>query len=423
MRSHRALIVLTLAIITHVSAQDFRLLRSTSGPSGKVQAETFTFDEVRSRFVHPQDKSFIVYFEWEGPRGTHTLSAIWKRPDGQVDSISPDARIESPTNKLACYWTYTLTPTMMNGIWSVEIRIDGQPAGSHPFEIAGTLPPQTVTLDRVFQNASPSMVWVRKLNAAGKREDTASGFVIGKDQVVTAFQAIDGAVNLEVEFSGGRKIATDRILDYSRSGDWAILSVTTADIAPLETADDKSIAVGSRLIVFNVEGDARTFGGVDISGKRTVPGIGGRVQISPWLSLASAGGPLLNPEGKVVAIIGGSVIPGSRFSRQSISVNPALGISTSSVSAATPISEVTSRTPGKPATLGELASSGALTAALTDIDAMVYVGTSNEMSKNASDRLPLDVCEFSRGDKQVWVFVSMAEERQDGQGPALREGV
>ena len=71
--------LLVVSIFSLAYAPDFRLVRSLSGPSGKVEDAKFVFDESRTRFIHPQDKSFVVYFEWDGPSGTHTLTGLWKQ--------------------------------------------------------------------------------------------------------------------------------------------------------------------------------------------------------------------------------------------------------------------------------------------------------------------------------------------------------
>jgi S1-C subfamily serine protease len=255
---------------------------------------------VRDRFVIPQDKSFIVFFEWTGSPGAHVLTGVWRAPNGQVDSISPDVKIESTTSDLSSYWTYILNPEMASGIWAFDVRIDGQPAGSHSFEIAGTIQKQTPnptpaskppTLEEIFRNTSPSLVRVRKLNAASKRVDACLGFVIAKDRIGTALQCIDAASKLEIELPGGRKLETDEIGAWSVSGDWAVIQASTGDLPAIETGDPKLVRVGERLIVFAMEGGAPGIGGVDISGKRTVPRSSERIQFSLSLSLEAAGGP------------------------------------------------------------------------------------------------------------------------------------
>jgi len=409
------MIILTAFSLAIVSrAEEVRLIRSVSGPSGKVVGPKFVLDEIRNRFVHPQDKSFVVFFEWEAPPGNYVLTAHWRRPDGQMDSISPDIKIETTTKELTCYWTYILDPEMMPGVWSVEVRINGEPAGAHSFEIAGTSPPRVTsqqapatrppTLDEIFRDTMPSIVWVRRFDAAGKRADTATGFVVGKDRVVTALQAVDGASKLEVEFEGGRKVETDELLAWSRAGDWAVIGVGTGDIPGLLLTGQKALGVGERVIVFNVEGGARAIGGVDISGKRSVERFGERIQLTPAISPEAAGGPLLNSKGEVAGILGGSVLPGSRFDVRHTSVNPALGIAANALSAATPASAISLPNANKPSKLSDLTEAGVLIAPLRDMDSLLYLGTSTKMGRHISDPLPHDVWEFSKHDKQVWVI-------------------
>src|ERR1700676_4098025 len=105
-----------------------RMIRSLSGPSGKTIGPKFVLDEVRSRFIYPQDKNLVVYFEWLAPLGDHVLSAMWKGPDGRIQSLSPDIKVQTQTKELNAYWIFGLTPGMASGLWVAEVRLDGQPA-------------------------------------------------------------------------------------------------------------------------------------------------------------------------------------------------------------------------------------------------------------------------------------------------------
>lgn len=191
MLTNLRLAVLLTASLGSVAAQDFRLIRSLSGPSGKVDGSRFVFDETRNRFVFPKDKSLIVYFEWDGPAGTHVLSASWRQPDGRIVSISPDVKIETRSPQLNSYWTYLLVDGVASGVWTVDVRIDGQPAGSYPFEIVApegaAAPPAPAvakqpTLDEIFRTASRSLVWIYKIDRDGRRDDTSLGFVAGTNR-------------------------------------------------------------------------------------------------------------------------------------------------------------------------------------------------------------------------------------------------
>ena len=125
-------------------AQEVQLVRSNSGPSGHVSGAKFVFDEIRTRFVFPRDNALTIFFEWTAPPGLHTLSAIWKDPTSKPVSISPDVKIETKTNELNAYWTYEIASHMASGIWTVDLKVDGQPAGSHVFELVVPPPAKAV---------------------------------------------------------------------------------------------------------------------------------------------------------------------------------------------------------------------------------------------------------------------------------------
>jgi S1-C subfamily serine protease len=396
-------------------AATFRFIKSESGPSGKIVDNRFQFDELRNRFVYPQDEFLTVYFEWEGPPGTHVLTAYWKDPQGAVVSISPDIRMETKTPELHAYWIFQITPSLRSGIWTAEIRIDGEPSGSHNFELVVPAPQQAKppapppqkfpTLDEMYATGGRSLVWVHKSDDGGRLTDTALGFVIGAGQVATAFQAIDACARLRVDFSDGRKVMTNEVWAYNRLQDWAILRADTAKVPPLRRADNQPVPVGARYIVFNVENETtRVIGGVDITGKTTVPDFGDRIQLMPSPAREAVGGPLMNPAGDVVGVVGGSVTPGSRFDRYAMSVSPSLWSRLSGEVAATPITALPDAVPSAPRTLSDLLAEGALTQPLTPTPFLVYGGSARSVSKTPNDTSTNDASEFSRRDHLVWIY-------------------
>ncbi len=195
-----ALTALFLFTSPQAWASSLRFVKSQAGPSGRIVDNRFAFDELRNRFVFPQDKSLTVYFEWEAPAGNHTLAALWKDPDGRVVTISPDVKMETKTLELHAYWVFEIAAGMLSGVWTVEVRVDGEPGGSHSFELvspelarpAAPAPPKLPSLDEIYQSAGRSLVWIYKLDPAGRRTDVSLGFVLAQNQVATAFQAIDG---------------------------------------------------------------------------------------------------------------------------------------------------------------------------------------------------------------------------------------
>jgi len=403
-------LIACLAVIC-ARGQDLRLIRSLSGPSGRTEGSNFVLTETRNRFVYPQDKSFVVYFEWDAQPGEHVLTAIWKQPDGRIASMSPDVTIDSKNRELKCYWTYIVAGGMPDGVWTVEIRIDGRPAGSHAFELVGAEQKQAAvapkepappTLEEIYRKTTRSLVWVHKVDESGRRSDTASGFVIAKNRVATAFQAIDSATKFQVEFPGGRTVEGDEVLALSRLGDWAVLKTETGDTPPLETGDPAAIAIGQRLIACNVESGGRTIGGVDIGGRRPLAGYGERIQYSPDLTAEAVGGPLLDSFGRVVGIVGGSLVPGARAGSRNMELSPALW--TFNHQSAVPVSVLPTQLPETGQRLAELEAQGKLTAPVHAMEELVFGGTTLNLPKASGKGLPASVSEFSRKAAQVWVY-------------------
>jgi hypothetical protein len=414
--------IILLATLTVAEAQPtpLRLVRSLSGPSGKVVGAKFIFDETRSRFVFPQDKALTIFFEFEAPPGDHTLSGIWKSPDGKTYSISQDVRIQTTTPELNAYWSFELYPSLTSGIWTLEVRVDGQPGASHQFELVipgGPTGPTPLTIEQIYQSTLPSMVWIHKLDATGRRIDSGSGFVIGKNRVATAFEVIDAAAGLEVEFSGGRVAKTDQVLNASRLEDWALIQVDTLEVPALARDDSKASYIGDRLTVFNVEtSSVRAIGGVDITGRQKEDLFGERIQISPSTSFESVGGPLLTPSGKVTGILGGSMLPGSRVHPDGIfKVSTPAWTGLSRVSA-TPLALVPETGVETPVSLKTLTDSGALCAPITTFASFLYGGTTIKLPSDPSAPAPHDVSDFSRKDPAVMVYTFWQKKDKNAKG-------
>lgn len=318
------------------------------------------------------------------------------------------------------YWIYTIDPDAMPGVWTVEIRINGQPAGSHSFELALPVRPKAPapaakppSLDEIYRTTLPSLVWVHRMDPSLRRIDSASGFVFGPNQVATAFQAIDGAVSLEIEFSDNRKVLSNRVQACDRDADWAIVVADTQGIAPLVTGDPRKATIGERLIVFDVEnGRVRLAGGVDLAARQTVPGFGERFRITPALSLESQGGPLLDSWGKAIGILGGSLTPGSRSSRVGTWISPGLWTRADTRNAATPVT-VLPKTTEPPVTLETLLQQKVLTPPVQPVPYLTYCGTTRSQPK-AQDMSMQDSAEFSRSDREMFVYTMWQKKDKTG---------
>jgi len=390
-------IALLLQALVAVEAQSPKLVKSSAGPSGQVTGSSFAFDEVRNRFVYPQDRSLTVYFEWEIPAGNHVLTASWKQPDGRVVSVSPDVKMQTTTDALNCYWIFNIASSNQPGTWTVEVRIDGQPAGSHAFELAGVEGGRR-TLDQVFKSHAPGVVRIHKLDASGRRLDLGTGFVAAKGVVATAFQVIDSAAKIEVEFADGRREETTQVLAASRLGDWAMLRADTREIAPLPRAANSAVAIGGRLAAFDESGGAPTIGVLTVGGVSAVQGYGQRIRLSPELSVSAVGGPVIDEEGLVVAILGGSLTPGVRPDRSAVTLHPEWA--RTGADTATPINEVAYDGTGSKS-LSQLLADGTLTPALVTMPELLYGATTAELPKDASNRAIRETTEFSSRDHKT----------------------
>ncbi len=420
--------IMAAAICAALHAQNtFQLIRSRSGPSGKVVGgSSLQIDDVRTRFVYPQDKSFVVHFEWNGPPGDHVLTGYWRNPEGNVAEISPDVHMQTTAREFGCYWQYTLRAGMPSGVWNLEIRIDGRPAGSHAFEIISPELPKPAepppapapppSLDQIYQRVVPSLVWIHKLDPSGRRFDTSSGFIFAADRVATAFQAIDSATQLQIEFADGRVIVTDRISAFHRIEDWAIIHVPTNTVQPLAHGDPADLKIGERAVTFNVESErVRALGGIDIGGKSSTAPFGPRIAFAPGLISSTAGAPVLTPKGDVAAVIGGSRLPGSRL--------PSVGTRwlghylPGTQTEAVPITTLQNGKDGaSPTTLKEMATAGSLTPAMTLVDELIYAGTTKSLPRNPNMPFGADVTEFSRKDAAVFVYSLWQRRGKPGKG-------
>ncbi len=193
----------------------------------------------------------------------------------------------------------------------MSVRIDGQPAGSHSFEIAGAdANGGRLTLDQVFKHYAPSIAKIRRLDKDGRPIDSSHGFVIGPNAVATSFQSIDAADAIEAEFGDGRKVPVTSTWAVSRRGDWAIVNVDTAGVAAIPRGEAPPI--GTRVATFDTDGGAMVIVAVDIGGVGPSPNGTTRIRFGPPVTLGALGGPLLDDRGTATGLIGGTLTPGLR---------------------------------------------------------------------------------------------------------------
>lgn len=399
-------------------AQAPRLLKVLSGPSGKTVGDRFVLEEQRSRFLVPQDKSLIIYMEFEGSPGNHKISGIWKRPDGTTGFVSSDIEMDSEGTLFNAFWTFYLNPAMQGGVWQFEALVDGVPVGAYPFEVV--LPQEAAdplieakvtskepTLDDLYRLRT-SLVWVHRLDEMGHRLDTKSGFVVMEGVVATSFEAIDVADNIEVEFANARREAVSEVIANSAADDWALLKVNTDIVDALLTLDTAAVAVGDRLVAFNAEAqNTRVIGGVDYTGRRSTAKLE-RFVFEPGLSGQAMGGPLFDRKGNVIGLLSGCVAPGTTMgagSQPHGSVGSRLCVNNTAI----PIAAVAGHFKEAPVSFASLKKRGIVTARVREEPAFLNGGTrlrgDAERQKRIVGRLIVeDKTEFVQADGEVAVY-------------------
>ena len=139
------------------------------------------------------------------------------------------------------------------------------------------------------------------------RHQRGSGIVIADGRVLTNAHNIRGD-EVTVRFAGGRTV-TGKLAGVDVDGDLAVIEADTAGAKPLDWAKGGDLAVGS--VVFGVaatsSGDPRvTFGTVSaISRAFRGPGgrrIAGSVEHTAPLASGSSGGPIVDPDGKLLGL-------------------------------------------------------------------------------------------------------------------------
>ena len=302
----------------------YRVVRSTSGSKGRVSGQTFIVEDPRTVFRVPDDRQVIVHFEWEGPAGVHRLEGLWRKPDGRVSTIS-DFEHTSRGGRFGAYWELALPTTAATGSWTLEARIDGQPAGVHTFEIVAggaVLPPpiaaapprEPLTSQELYKRIQAATVTVQKLDAGGRVGLTASGFAIARDRVVLPFHVVDGASALRLTSPTGQTENVTQVVAFDRAGDWALVAATTLGLAPLGRPARREAGVGTTLYGLNVTPTGeRTFVDAAIGGTSTRPTLGERLLLSVPVGWRSAGTPVIDAYGEAVAVAGAVWEPGTAF--------------------------------------------------------------------------------------------------------------
>lgn len=402
---HFAAYVITLACVVgfflprhlragqdQVNNSQFRVFKILCGTKGELRGAKYVMDDQRTVFHVPKDHEIVIAFEWQGTPGTHHAVGTWRSPDGKV-ALTSNFELNSDTTFYVGTWTLAIPADIAPGLWALEAQVDGKPAGNQIFQIvsdepAGPPPPPSPA--EIYQRAAPATIFVTSLDQNGEPITRGLGFFVGDGSVLTAFQAIDGASSLRLDFADGSFAKVTDVVNWNRPQDWAILKVNEPTGKPLEQAAPNSWKVGDECYVVTSAGsNGRTIQTVNITGMEgTVPSAK-RLTISAVSPEGWVGAPLLDRYGQLIGILGGVPAWNNRrtggwmtyLEGTDVAVNPTV----------LPASEIPSAAISQqPTSLAELAAQGVLTTPLV-INPQVASGVLSEDFRNSHGQVIVPV--------------------------------
>jgi hypothetical protein len=281
-----------------------RLLRSTSGTRGRQEGSRYIIEDPRITFAPAQDRQIVVLFEWEGRPGLQRLEARWKDPAGRVVHVSTPVEYQATSRRFAIYWTLALAETLPSGSWSVEVFVNGAPAGLHAFEVTGgraapTAGPRVLTQAELFQRTTAAVATVESVGAAGEPLGQSPAVALDDERIIAPFPIIDGATQLRLR-TGHRTLESSEVGEWDRRDGWAVLSFPGHGLTALKQSNTP-LGVGDRCFVLDSGGDgSRVIAEAAVVGQEAPPSARPRLN-----SGFAAGSPVVDENGDLVGIVAG----------------------------------------------------------------------------------------------------------------------
>lgn len=198
------------------------LVRSVIGAKGEQRNGTFVMTEPRSVFYVPEDREVIVYFEWEGAKGTHHCEGSVRGPSGQFATMS-SFDYTSTQPRFAGFWRVPLSESSPPGNWVFESRVDGEEAGQLAFQIVASARPANLVKMQplpspaeLYKQTTSATVLVESLDEKGHPLRRGSGFLTKNGAVVSTFRTIEGANAIRLTLADGKVISSPSIAAWNR---------------------------------------------------------------------------------------------------------------------------------------------------------------------------------------------------------------
>jgi Flp pilus assembly protein TadD len=174
------------------------------------------------------------------------------------------------------------------------------PALLLPIVLAASLPAVAASPEEVFERASPSVVVVERLDAAGKRNGFASGVVVGPGRVATSCHAVTNTAAVQVRVGGDRLPTRLEYADLER--DLCQLEADGLNQPAVSIVPSSHLKVGQRVYAIGTpKGLELTLSEGLISSLRP-RARSFVIQTSAPMSRGSSGGGLFDDEGRLVGI-------------------------------------------------------------------------------------------------------------------------
>jgi hypothetical protein len=303
---------IALAMTMVVSAQQIapvHVLRISSGSTGSETSGVFTLTDERSVFNRTSDREVIILFQWDHVPGPHKLTAQWRSADGGVTGGST-IDYNATDKRFGARWNIPITSGMSLGVWTIEVTIDGQPAGRHTFEITdakvATVTRRPLTHDEHYARLNRLFVLLRRSGPDGGELEPAAGFVPAPQtgNVYTILAALDAADSVRAVTPDGATRPMTHLIAGDRRQQWAVLQGAPTTGEPFGIASRDAIKVGTRCI--SIEGTAagaRVLIGGSITGQAGAPG--NQVLIASFgAAFGMPGAPVVDEYGDLLGIVG-----------------------------------------------------------------------------------------------------------------------
>ncbi len=156
---------------------------------------------------------------------------------------------------------------------------------------------------KIFRDASPAVVSITT-EAPGREQFLGSGFVVKREGVVvTNYHVIQSAGTISVNFKDGQSYPVTGIIHHDADRDICLLKIDAQNLPVISLGNSDALPTGSKIYcIGNPLGFEYSISDGLLSAKRRRQGLSW-LQFSAPISPGNSGGPLMDPQGKVVGVV------------------------------------------------------------------------------------------------------------------------